>query len=426
MYKRILLITAIAAIASNVCADAQRDGGRHYKKGVTSIIVNERADSADNVEKAFKGNAPTSPKENNLPRFAIVGKERQFYLGIGAQFLGEAVFDWGDNMPSALDFIPSSMTARSAGNGSKLSFTWQSSSIHLNFIAMPHTNKQIGLYFKGDFNSSGGFKVSHLYVRYRGLTTGYTKSSFTDGSAQPFTIDDQGPNGYPSLTLFTAYWTRNFGRGISATIGVDAPTADFTASSTAKYVNQRIPAVPFNVRFAYNGGIDHIRLAGIVRPMQYRNTIEKHNSTLVGLGIQLSGITEIAGPVSLTYNATYGRGIAGYIHDDKGIGIDATASATDGRMTMSATLGITGGLLYDFNGKVSANLVYSHITNWLGHNAAPQPDQYRFGDYVAANVIYNINRFLSAGLEYDYGHAKSFAGNPLLSNRIQAQFALTF
>ena len=99
MYKRILLITAIAAIASNVCADAQRDGGRHYKKGVTSIIVNERADSADNVEKAFKGNAPTSPKENNLPRFAIVGKERQFYLGIGAQFLGEAGFDWGDNMP---------------------------------------------------------------------------------------------------------------------------------------------------------------------------------------------------------------------------------------------------------------------------------------------------------------------------------------
>lgn len=425
MEKKILLMAAFAGLASSVSAIGQRPG-RTFENGVTSIIVNEKSDSVANVEKAFKGNAPTSPRENNLPRFAIIGKERQFYLGIGAQFLGEAVFDWGDNMPSTLNFTPSSMTARARGNGGNLGFAWQSSSIHFNFVAMPNTNNQLGLYFKGNFNTSGTFKVSHFYAKYRGLTAGYTNSAFTDGAAQPFTIDNEGPNGYPSISLFTAYWAQDFGRGFSGALGIDAPTADFSTSTTAKYVNQRIPAVPLYVQYAYNGGFDHVRLSGIVRPMQYRNLERDHNSTLAGLGIQLSGITEIAGPVSFTYNAAYGRGIANYIQDDNGLGLDATASTKAGEMTMSRTLGLTGGLAFNFSDKVSANMVYSHVTNWLGSNAVAQPDQYRYGDYVAANVVYNINRFLSAGIEYDYGHMKTFGGTPLHSNRLQAQLALTF
>lgn len=425
MDKKILFIAAIVGITSTAEAAAQRDG-RAFEKGVTSIIVNEHADSVANVEKAFKGNAPESPRDNNLPRFAIIGKERQFYLGIGAQFLGEAMFDWGDNMPSTLNFTPASMTPRTPGNGGELGFAWQSSSIHLNFVAMPNTGNQIGLYFKGNFNNNGTFKMSHLYAKYRGLTAGYTNSAFTDGAAMPFTIDNEGPNGYPSFSVITAYWTQNFGRGFSGTIGIDQPTADFTNSTSAKYVSQRIPAVPLYVQYAYNGGADHVRLSGLVRPMQYRDYTENHNSTLVGLGVQLSGITQIAGPVSFTYNAAYGRGIANYLQDTNGLGLDATASTHAGELTMTRSLGLTGGFAFNFNSKVSANLVYSHLTNWLGDDAVSQPDQYRYGDYVAANVVYNINRFLSTGIEYDYGHTKTFAGNPLHSNRIQAQLALTF
>ncbi len=427
MDKKILLMTALAGLTTTFTAVAAPRNGRHVEKGITTIVVNEKADSVGNVEKAFRANAPSTPNDSNLPRFAIVGREKQFYLGIGAQFLGEAVYNWGDNMPSTLNFTPSSMTPRTPGNGSSVGFAWQSSSINLNFVAMPNTHNQLGLYFKGDFSSGGDFEVSHLYAKYRGLTAGYTNSSFTDGDAMPFTIDNEGPNGYPSVTLFTAYWTQNFGRGFSGAIGIDAPTADFTTSTgSTDYVSQRIPAVPLYVQYGYNGGNDHVRLSGLVRPMQYRNLDAGHNSTLVGLGVQLSGITNIAGPVSFTYNAAYGRGIADYIQDDNGLGLDATPSVKAGEMTMARTLGLTGGLSFNFSSKVSANVVYSHVTNWLGDNAVAQPDQYRYGDYVAANILYNVNRFVRAGIEYDYGHTKSFAGSPLHSNRIQAQLALTF
>ncbi|MDE6791941.1 MAG: hypothetical protein K2J48_02495, partial [Muribaculaceae bacterium] len=70
--------------------------------------------------------------------------------------------------------------------------------------------------------------------------------------------------------------------------------------------------------------------------------------------------------------------------------------------------------------------MYSHLTNWLPDNALISNDTYRYGDYVAANLIYTFNKFISAGIEYDYGHTKNFAGNPLHSNRIQAQLAVTF
>ncbi len=72
------------------------------------------------------------------------------------------------------------------------------------------------------------------------------------------------------------------------------------------------------------------------------------------------------------------------------------------------------------------NLTYSHLVNWLPDDAVVSDSQYRYGDYVAANVIYNINKFVSAGIEYDYGHRKDFNGNGLHANRLQCQFAVIF
>ena len=70
--------------------------------------------------------------------------------------------------------------------------------------------------------------------------------------------------------------------------------------------------------------------------------------------------------------------------------------------------------------------MYSNLTNWLPSDAVVNSDTYRYGDYVAANLIYSFNKFLSAGIEYDYGHMKNVDGIGLHANRIQAQMAVTF
>ena len=396
------------------------------EKGVTTPLHNDNADR-DDVEKRMKENAPKAPNDNGLPRFALVGKNNEFYLGIGGQFLGEGVFTWGDAMPSATLFTPSSLTPATPGNGGNTQFAWQSSSIYLNFVAMPGTDNQIGVFFKGNFmGNNSAFNCFHFYAKYRGLTAGYTNSLFTDGAAEPMTIDFEGPNGYPFATLFTAYWEQNFTKSFSGAIGIDAPSVSMTTGADTESVNQRIPAIPLYLQYAWNDGAAHVRLSGIVRPIQYRNLAEGHNSTLVGGGIQLSGMTKVAGNLSANFNAAYGSGIGSYLQDDSGLGMDAVTSTEAGKMEAVRTFGVTGGLSYTFSPKVSTNVTYSHLLNSLPDKATVDSDKYRYGDYVAANVIYNINKFVSAGIEYDYGHRKSFDGEGLHANRLQCQLAVTF
>ncbi|MDE6009656.1 MAG: hypothetical protein K2G90_10665 [Muribaculaceae bacterium] len=425
MKKTLLTLSAAVTVgAMGFSASAQRDNRLEGDDVVTPVVGD--APSKD-IKEALQNNAPQTPNDNGLPRFAIVGKDRGFYLGIGAQFLGEAMFDFGDNMPSALNFTPSSMTSKTPGNGGATRFAWQSSSFYMNFVAMPNSDNHIGIFFKANFEGGNSvLQVSHFYGKYRGLTIGYTNSAFNDGAAMPMTIDNEGPNGSASVTLFTAYWAQNFTDHFSGAIGIDAPTADITTAGSTSTVSQRIPAIPLYLQYAWDGGNSHIRLSGLYRPMQYRNTVDAKNATVQGGGVQLSGMTHIAGGLSAQYDATYGAGIGSYLQDDEGLGLDAVAVGQPGKVKAIKNLGVTAGLNYVFTPKLSGNLMYSHLTNWLPDNALISNDTYRYGDYVAANLIYTFNKFISAGIEYDYGHTKNFAGNPLHSNRIQAQLAVTF
>lgn len=425
MYSRSILVAALLISATSISVSAQRDN-RTMESGVTTILPNDGADSLS-VEKTLKKNAPKSPNDNGLPRFAIVGKNKQFYLGIGGQFLGEGVFTWGDNMSSPLLFAPSSLTMSTPGNGGSTQFGWQSSSIYMNFVGMPDTENQVGLFFKANFTgNNNSFNCFHFYAKYRGLTAGYTNSLFTDGAAEPMTIDFEGPNGYPFISLFTAYWEQNITKHLSGAIGIDAPTASMTPNGLTKQVNQRIPAVPLYLQYAWNDGAAHMRLSGLVRPLAYRDLKAGTNKTEVGSGIQLSGMTNVVGGLSVNFNGAYGKGIGTYLQDDNGLGLDAVATVTPGKMAMVKTMGVTGGISYAFSPKVSTNLTYSHLTNWMPEDAVVSEGQYRYGDYVAANVIWNINKFVSAGVEYDYGHRKSLNGDGLHANRIQCQLAVTF
>ncbi|MDE5745389.1 MAG: hypothetical protein K2H84_07010 [Paramuribaculum sp.] len=424
MNKLFTLATMLLIIGSLTSAYAQRDS-RHFEKGVVSVSNNDTV-NASVVENHLTGNAPASPKDNGLPRFAIVGKDHKFYMGIGAQFLGEAAFDFGDQMSSPTSFTPSNILPSTPGNRSSLGFGWQTSSIYMNILALPGESNQVGLFFKANFTGNNNtLHIKHLYAKYRGLLIGHTTSLFTDAAAEPMTIDNEGPNGYPFISVFTASWTQNFTKHLSGAIAIESTTTAMTESNTAEQVNQRIPVIPLYLQYAWYNGKAHTRISGIVRPMQYRNLNKDHNEVLTGLGVQLSGMNPIAGGLSVNYNIVYGKGISTYLQDDNGLNLDAVPT-TAGKLEMVRNLGLTAGLSYNFSSKVTTNLIYSHLANYLPEKAAISADTYRYGDYVVANVMYNFNRFVGAGLEYDYGLKKDFAGQTLHTNRLQVQMSVTF
>lgn len=392
-----------------------------------TVIVGDKS-NPEIVEIEFLNNAPDNRCIHGLPRFAIIGNDNKFYLGIGAQFLGEGVFDFGDDMPSPVDFVPSSMTRPAPGDGAQLRFSALTSSFYINAVALPGKKNRVGLFFKAKIKNGNdyGFHVSHFYINYRGFNVGYTSTLFQDGAAMPFTIDDQGPNGSAANTVFTVDYRQDFGKGLSGAIGIEAPTANMTYGDRARDVHQRIPAFPLYLQYAWGGGDSHVRLSGIVRPLQYRDLVENKNRTICGVGVQLSGLIAVADPVTLYYGATYGKGIADYMQDDSGLGLDAVAEGLSGKCEAMTTFGVTGGISINLAKRLTFNGIYSHLLNSRPDNATVTTDTYRYGDYVAANLYYTFNKIIAAGIEYDYGHVADFGGRNLHTNRIQAQLAVTF
>ena len=242
----------------------------------------------------------------------------------------------------------------------------------------------------------------------------------------PFTIDDQGPNGSAANTVFTVDYRQDFGKGLSGAIGIETPTANMTYGDRARDVHQRIPAFPLYLQYAWGGGDSHVRLSGIVRPLQYRDLVENKNRTICGAGIQLSGLVSVADPITLYYGATYGKGIANYMQDDSGLGLDAVADGLSGKCEAMTTFGVTGGISINLTKRLTFNGIYSHLLNSRPDKATVSSDTYRYGDYVAANLYYTFNKIIAAGIEYDYGHVADFGGRNLHTNRIQAQLAVTF
>lgn len=422
--KRLYHAMAVALCAAAAVAPASAQTVEESEE--VTVIVGDRT-GASKAKEALSANTPASPSDPGLPRFAIVGHDHNFYLGIGAQFLGEAVFDWGDRMPSSVDFVPSSITRRTPGNGGDLRFSASASSVYLNFVALPQSKDKIGLFFAATFDDDYNMQLEHLYAKYRGLTVGYTYSAFIDGAAVPLTIDDQGPNGVAYYKTIVAYWVQNFTPNFSGAIGLDAPSRNMTCCPATAEVTQRIPAFPLWLQYGWADD-SHVRASVLLRPMQYRNLAKGKNRTPMGWGVQLSGTTGIAGGLSAYFSGAYGAGIADYLQDDNGLGYDAIPSyEKPGCLKLMKTMGLTGGLKYAFSKKWQANAAYSHLSNWLPDGCRAMGDMsYRYGDYVAANVIYAINRILEVGLEYDYGHQKTWAGESLHTNRLQCQLAVTF
>lgn len=51
---------------------------------------------------------------------------------------------------------------------------------------------------------------------------------------------------------------------------------------------------------------------------------------------------------------------------------------------------------------------------------------YKYAQYVAANMFYNINSIVQVGVEYDYGRRVNYDGSQAHDNRLQAMLQVSF
>lgn len=401
-------------------------------EGEVKIVFNA-GEPDQKVYDAFIENAPKRFTEPGAPRFAIIGKQNMFYLGIGGVIKGVGVFDWGNPIDSPSDFTTADIPFDTpAGDGSKLQGTFGQSKIFINFVALPGTDNKVGAYISGKFSGDhGAFKLNHVYINYRGFTVGHTSSLFEDGAAAPPTIDNEGPCGLVGTNNFLINYRHSFGKRIKIGVGLEIPSVSVTTTAATRVVNQRIPDIPAFVQYSWDNGDGWLRFSVLMRNIQYRDLVADNNRTKTAWGIKLSGSTPLgASKFQAYYQAAYGRGIGGYIQDLADLGLDLSPDSNNpGHLDAVKAWGAYAGLQYTFSPKLFSSVSYSQSRAYADKYAdgsTPWNEQYKYAQYVSANVFYTILPGLQTGLEYLYGRRVDMDGISRHDNRINAMLQFNF
>lgn len=90
-------------------------------------------------------------------------------------------------------------------------------------------------------------------------------------------------------------------------------------------------------------------------------------------------------------------------------------------------MGAYGALQYDFSPSVFASASYSHVRTYAKGCVPPSADnQYRYAQYAAGNLFWNITPILQTGVEYIYGRRVNYDGTQAHDSRLQAMLSLSF
>lgn len=384
-----------------------------------------------NIYNIMEENAPQREKIKDVSRFTLVGKDSKFYLGMGANVKMVGDFDWGSPITNPNIFAPKDIPmSPDAANKSQTLFSVGQSNIYWNFVALPGTKNQVGLFFDVIFlgtTSKPVIEIHHLYMKYRGFTAGYVVSTFTDLKAEPYSIDFGGPASVALVRHPNIYYTAKFGKHKewSAQLGIDMPNmASFTNTIHTKEINQRMPDIPFFIQRSWADNKGWLRASAILRYLQYEggNTggdILLKREGKVGWGVKLSGKTPICGGLSVNYQGVYGKGIASYIQDFSGEHLDLVPIANQNHLEAVPVWGAFGSVRYDFGKCAFINFTYSQVRSYAkDFDRSAWGDLYKYGQYLTGNLIFNISSFAQFGVEYLWGRRMNYSGVQAHDNRL--------
>ena len=387
------------------------------------------------IVNSFKETAGKHFTDPKAPRFLLYDQKRDVAFGIGGSVRLRTAYDFSGSPTSSDAFIPYAIPV-SGNRLNKDGFRMNANNSTLFFKLLGNNDKigQYQLYISGVFNGDGNaFTLQDAYMKVYGFTIGRTWSTFNDPSAVPPTIDWQGPNGAAEMRTEQIRYERNITDDLSFGVAAELSqtTGRYGQSIKDLEMSQRIPDVPAYVQYAFgaNKG-SHVRLAGVLRNMNYLNEVKDKTEYATGYGVQLSSKI-VATPLFTFYGQmNYGNGIGQYINDLSGNGLSLVAAADNaatGKMKAVEAMG------WFAQGQVN---ITSSLFATLGYSQArifPKSDKldlagtnYRYGQYVVGNVFYNLTSDLQVGLEYLYGERVNINKEKGHANRVQALVQFNF
>ena len=388
---------------------------------------NPHADSIRNLVENFYYDQFRHFQDPDAPYFLFMSRDANLAMGVGGTVRMRGYFDWGGSVNSP-GFTPAIIPVSHDPLHQRLLGTTPAGTAL--FFRVIGRNKKVGtfqLYIEANFNgySSRDFHLKKAYAMFNDWTVGYASSTFGDAAAVPPVLDAGGANMKMDATAVLVRWMHTFNKRYVIAASVETPSMNIQEDGTTTAArSQYLPNVAAFAQYQWSKD-EHVRLAGIVRSLPYRDMLNGKNHTLTGWGLQLSTVFHPA------YRWTvYGTVNGGYSYSNFGGDMllgryDLVADpATPGRLRTTPGFGYNLGLQYNFTPALFVSTSFGQGRS-LPSGEAVGTD-YKYGFLSSTNIFWNPVPRVQMGAEFSFGKRQDFNGEHGYARRIGAMIAFSF
>jgi hypothetical protein len=257
-------------------------------------------------------------------------------------------------------------------------------------------------YYQNDFFGQSGadmkYRLQHLYGSVGNVVAGYTYGVFEDPDIWPDTVDYEGPNSAIFARRPLVHYKQSISDGWTATYGIEKPDfyVDDAGIETAG-TDTPMPDIGANLR--WEGDAGHLQLSAIVRDIGIK-TVSNGNDSVTGFGGNLGGTYKVTDSLMLLAMVNVGEGTGGMGNDSGFANSDAAFDANGELQALGYVSGLVG-LTQNWNEKWRSTVSYGYVD--LDNTDAQSGDAYKETTYVSANLVCQVRKQMSIGLETLYG-----------------------
>lgn len=393
------------------------DGTRANRDSVESMIVK------------FYANQFRNSQDPEAPYFTFMSRDANLAMGIGGVIKVRGYFDWNGSIPNASFNTYLINMPKTPENWRQLGASVAGTTLFFNIMGRHTPVGDYQGYIEGGFNGYGnsGFKLKKAWFQLRDFTVGLATTTFSDPAAQPDLLDGAGANGKIDKSNVLVRYFHTFRGGKWSVAGsLEFPNSQPDVDDVnTKKCNDYVPDVAALGQYQWNRGMSHVRIAALLRTMSYRDLVTNRSHNTTGWGVMLGTTVRAARFLQFFGQTSLGQGISSYTGDLSIGNYDLMADATDpGRLYTPTTFSATVGVKAFWMDRLSSTFAVATLRNFAKDST--HDESYKYGQYLAVNLIYNFTSRLQLGMEYLAGKRMNFNGDHANANRLQAVFTASF
>jgi hypothetical protein len=292
------------------------------------------------------------------------------------------------------------------GGGSRFNINSKGSQFRID-VRAPKVEGSPRFYFQNDFFGSGSndlnLRIQHMYGQFYNVIVGKTYGVFEDPDVWPDTVDYEGPNSVLFVRRELVRFQLPVSKEWHLNFGIEKPTVQVDSSIDENLETvKKYPEVGVNARWE-RSGVGHVQLSSIVRDIRIRSNVVDDDNVL-GWGFNIGAGFDITKNDSLQALVVYGEGI-GALGNDSGFDNTDAAFNDDGDLEALPYFSAMLGLTHRWSDIWRSTVSYGYVN--VDNEESQSGKAYHETHYASGNLIWQMYKRLSVGLEGLYGFRKT-------------------